>query len=172
MKLNACSGACALAALLLAGADPAAAADKFLGKFERWEAHRTGNGGDAVCFAATLPAKTDGKIAKRGEATLMIAHFPKRKAFAQVQVKAGFTLKKGAPFELAIDKKTFKLSAEGVSGYGDNAKENADIVTALKAGKTAAATGIPATGPKIVDTYSLAGLAKALAAIDKECGRK
>jgi len=176
MQGKAYSGACAVAAALaaaaLAGASPAGAADKLLGKFERWEAHRTGNGGDAVCFIATLPAKTEGKLAKRGEATLMIAHFPKRKAFGQVQVKAGFALKKGAPFELAIGTKSFKLSAEGDSGYGDTAKENAEIVAALKAGKTAAATGIPAAGPKIVDTYSLDGFSKALAAIDKECGRK
>ncbi len=172
MKVNAYSGACGLAALVLAGASPAGAADKFLGKFERWEAHRTGNGGDAVCFIATLPAKSEGKLAKRGEATLMIAHFPKRKAFGQVQVKAGFALKKGAPFELAIDKKTFKLSPDSDSAYGDTAKENVDIVAALKSGKTAAATSLPATGPKIVDTYSLDGFSKALAAIDKECGRK
>ena len=171
MKVNAYSGACAVAALLLAGASPAAA-DKFLGKFERWEAHRTGNAGDAVCFIATLPAKSEGKVVKRGEATLMIAHFPKRKAFGQVQVKAGFALKKSATFELAIGTKTFKLSADRDSGYGDTAKENAEIVAALKAGKTAAATSIPATGTKIVDTYSLDGFSKALAAIDKECGRK
>ena len=162
----ACLGAAALAAPALA------AGDKFLGRFEKWEAHKGGDGNDAYCFVAALPAKSEGKLAKRSEATLMIAHFPKRKAFGQVQVKAGFALKKGAKLELAVGAKTFKLAAEGDAAYGENAKENAEILGALKAGKAATATGLPATGPKIVDTYSLDGLAKALAAIDKECGRK
>ena len=153
-------------------APAAAAADKFLGRFETWEAHRGGEGNDAYCFIASLPAKSEGKLAKRSEATLMIAHFPKRKAFGQVQVKAGFALKKGAKLELAIGAKTYKLDGDGEAAYGENAKENAEIVAALKGGKTALATGLPATGPKIVDTYPLDGFAKALAAIDKECGRK
>ena len=162
--------ACAAGAALIA-ATPAAA-DKFLGRFDKWEAHKGGEGNDAYCFIAALPAKSEGKIAKRGEATLMIAHFPKRKSFGQVQVKAGFALKKGAKLELAVGTKTFKLGAEGDSAYGESTKENAEIVAALKGGKTAAATGLPGAGPKIVDTYPLDGFAKALAAIDKECGRK
>lgn len=152
-------------------AAPAAADDRFLGRFDKWEAHRGGNGGDAYCFIAALPAKSEGKIAKRGEATLMIAHFPKRKAFGQVQVKTGFALKKGARIELAIGAKSFKLVADGDAAYGDGAKENAEILAALKAGKTASATSVAAAGPKIVDTYPLDGFSKALAAIDKECRR-
>jgi invasion associated locus B (IalB) protein len=161
--------ACLAGAVLAA---PAAGADKFLGRFEKWEAHRGGDGNDAYCFIAALPAKSEGKIAKRGEATLMIAHFPKRKSFGQVQVKAGFALKKGAKLELAVGTKVFKLAADGDAAYGENSKENGEILAALKAGKTAAATGLPGTGAKIVDTYPLDGFAKALAAIDKECGRK
>lgn len=153
-------------------AQPAAAADKFLGRFAKWEAHQAGTGADTVCFIATLPAKTEGKVTKRGEATLMIAHFVKRKAWGQVQVKAGFALKKGSSVELAIGDKRFKLAADGSTGFGDGTKENADIVAALKAGKTATATEIPATGPKIVDSYSLDGFGKALAAIDKACNKK
>ena len=160
------------AALAATGAAPAAAADKFLGRFEKWEAHRGGEGNDAYCFIAALPAKSEGKIAKRGEATLMIAHFPKHKAFGRVQVKAGFALKKGTKLGLEIGSKSFKLDADGESAYGENAKENAEIVAALKAGKTATATGMPAAGPKITDTYPLDGFGEALAAIDKECGRK
>jgi len=157
------AAACAVAA------HPAAAADKFLGRFAKWEAHQAGTGADAVCFIATLPAKTEGKVAKRGEATLMIAHFVKRKAWGQVQVKAGFALKKGSNVELAIGDKRFKLAADGTTGFGEGTKENADILAALKSGKTATATEIPATGPKIVDSFSLDGFAKALAAIDNAC---
>lgn len=153
-------------------AAPVAAADKFIGRFDRWEAHRGGDGNDAYCFIAALPAKSEGKIAKRGEAVLMIAHFPKRRAFGQVQVKAGFALRKGSRLGLEIGAKTYALATDGDSGYGVGAKENAEIVAALKAGKSAEATALPGTGPRIVDVYPLDGFTKALAAIDKECARK
>lgn len=158
----------ALTAGIAVTAAPALAADKFLGRFGKWEAHQSGAGADAVCFIATLPAKTDGKVAKRGEATLMVAHFVKRKAWAQVQVKAGFALKKGSAVDLAVGDKRFKLTADNMTGFGEG-KENAEIVAALKAGSTATATELPAAGPKIVDSYSLDGFSKALAAIDKAC---
>lgn len=161
--------ACVAGAALAA---PAMSADKFLGRFDKWEAHKGGDGNDAYCFIAALPAKSEGKIAKRGEATLMIAHFPKRRAFGQVQVKAGVALKKGSKLILEIGNKTYTLAAEGDSAYGGSAKENAEIVAALKAGKSAESTALPGAGPKVVDIYSLDGFSKALAAIDKECGRK
>ena len=163
--------ACVAGAALTAAA-PSWAADKFLGRFDKWEAHKGGDGNDAYCFIAALPAKSEGKVAKRGEATLMIAHFPKRKSFGQVQVKAGFALKKGSKLGLEIGAKTYALAAEGDTAYGGNAKENAEIVAALKAGKSAEATAVPGAGPKITDIYPLDGFSKALAAIDKECGRK
>lgn len=148
---------------------PAQAADKFLGKFDDWEAHRTGAGKDAACFAATLPSKSEGKAAKRGEATLMISHFPGHKAFARIQVKAGVALKKGSKVELEIGSRSFALYADGESGFADDAKAHAEIVAALKAGKTATATLIPAAGARLVDTYSLDGVTAALAEIDKAC---
>ncbi len=149
-----------------------AGAQTLIGRFDKWEAIRGGSAQEPICFIAAVPAKSEGKIAKRGDAILMIGHFPKKKAFGQVQVKVGFALKKGARLELAVGAKSFKLVADGDSAYGENAKENGEIVAALKAGKTASATGLPANGAKIVDTYPLDGFAKALAAIDAACGRK
>lgn len=164
------AGALALVAALSGAAH---AADKFLGRFGKWEAHRIAVGAETLCYAASLPTKSEGKIAKRGEATLMIAHWPKRKTFGQIQAKAGFALKKDGTVDLAIGSKIFKLNAAGDSAYSDGAKADGEIQAALKAGATATATALAAAGnAKIVDTYSLDGLTKALAAIDKECGKK
>jgi invasion protein IalB len=164
-----------MAALALAGtlaSPPANAADAFLGRFESWEAHRSGAGKDTYCYIAALPTRSEGKVAKRGEAVLMVAHFPQHKAFGQVEVKTGFALKKGAEVELAIHDKTFKLAGERDSAHSVTVKDNETIVAALKAGKTASATSPSAAGPRVVDIYALAGFSKALAAIDKECGRR
>jgi invasion protein IalB len=159
------------AAALLISAGAAAAADKFIGKFDDWEAHRAGSGADTVCFVATLPTKTTSKLTKRGEAALMVAHFPQRKSFGQVQVKAGFALRKGMSVQLEVGDKDFKLAADGDAGYGDTARDNGEIVAAFRAGRTAEVT-FTAGNAKIVDTFSLGGFTKALAAIDKECGRR
>jgi hypothetical protein len=151
-------------------AGPAPAADKLLERSGDWEAIRASAGGEVFCLIAALPDKSEGKIAKRGEATLMVAHWPKKKAFGQVQAKTGFAIRKASSVDLVIDGKTFKLPADGDSGYGENAKANAELVAALKSGKSAVASATPAVGgAKITDTYSLEGFSKALAAIDKEC---
>lgn len=147
------------------------AADKELGRFGAWEAHRVTAGADVYCFVAALPAKSEGKLAKRGEATLMVAHWPKRKAFNQVTVKSGFAIKKETPLELGVGGKIWKLAAEGDGAHGGSAKANGEIVSALRAGKTATAGAVPQnSAARIADTYSLENFAKALAAIDKECG--
>jgi hypothetical protein len=162
----------AFALLMAASAPaPALAADKLLGKFGRWEAHRSSANNETFCYAASLPTKSDGKIAKRGEAALMISHWPKRKSFGQVQTKIGYAMKKEAGVDLAIGKKSFKLVVNGDSAYGENEKADTAILAALKGAKNATATSRPSEGSaKIVDTYAIDGLAKALAAIDKECG--
>ncbi|MEO6435941.1 MAG: TIGR02281 family clan AA aspartic protease [Tepidisphaeraceae bacterium] len=147
------------------------AADKFLGKYDRWEAYRTVNtSGDSACFVSTLPSKTIGRLGRQSEAALTIAHFPKRKAFGQVRVKVGVALKSGTPLELAIGTKRFKLATDGDSGFGATAKDNDEILAAIKFGQTAAATSVPAGGLRIVDTYALGGMSEALAVISKECG--
>lgn len=151
-----------------AGAD---AAEKYLGKFGDWLAYRTGDGADTVCFVATLPTKTEGRAAKRGEATLMIAHFPRHKAFGRVQIKAGLPLKKGTAVLLAVGDKEFSLTAEGDSAFGDDTRAHAEIAAALKAGTAATATLTPAAGAKLVDRFSLSGVSAALAEIDKVCKR-
>ena len=161
----------AAAALSASATVEAAPADKFLGRFAKWEAHQSGTGSDAVCFIAALPAKTDGKVTKRAEAALMVAHFAKRKSWGQVQVKAGFALKKGSNVELAVGDKRFNLPADGSTGFGEGDKENASIVAALKSGSAAVVTELTAAGAKIVDTFPLEGFSKALSAIDKACKR-
>jgi hypothetical protein len=168
MRIRPAIAACLL---LACAAAPAAAADKFLGKYDDWEAHRIGTGRNVVCFAATLPAKSEGSPRKRGEATLMIANFPGHKAYGRIQVKAGVALKKGGEVKLEVGDKAFTLYAEGDSGFARTSDQHAAIVAALKAGRSARATAISAAGARMVDIYSLSGVTAAIGEIDKACGR-
>lgn len=168
--------ACCLLAL---AAVPAAAADKFLGKFNAWEASRTAVKDEAVCFAASQPTKRDGKLpaagGKRAEPAFLIAHWSKRKAFGQIQVKAGFALDKESKAELTIGEKKFELFVRGDSAWARDAKTDAAILAAMRE-KDAKSVRIAMTAAagkvKFTDTYALIGLSRAMETIDKACGRK
>lgn len=168
---------CCLCAL--AAAPAAAAADKFLGKFNAWEASRTALKDEAVCFAASQPTKRDGKLpavsGKRVEPAFLVAHWSKRKAYGQIQVKAGFALEKDSKAELTVGDKKFEMFVRGDSAWARDAKTDAAILAAMreKDAKSVRIAMVAAAGKiKFSDTYSLLGLSKAMDTIDKACGRK
>ncbi len=160
------AGAC-----IAAATDPAVAQSKLLGEFESWDAAVITSGKSKSCYAASLPAKKDTK-AKRGEASLMVMHWPGRKRVNMVRVNAGYTYKKNAPAVLRIDKKAYKLFTRRGSAWAETSKLDLVLIKAMKGGTTATVEGTTAKGTKTVDTYALKGFAKALAAINKECGVK
>ena len=128
-----------------------ASADKFLGRFDKWEAHR-GEGNDLFCFIATLPAKSEGKLAKRGEATLMVAHFPKRRAFGQVQVKARFRREEGRHGRARGRREGGSSSRPTASRLMARAPRRTAEISRRQGRQDRDRHGSPTAGFKIVDT--------------------
>ena len=159
----------ALAALIVAGTS-ANAETKLLGKFAGWDAAASGVGKSRTCYISSLPGKTRGKIKRRAEASLTIAHWPLRKRFNEITVVAGYRLKKKSEVAVSIGGAAFRLFTKGQRAWayaGDDAK----LVRAMKAGASMNVSGVSARGRRIIDTYSLKGITKALAAIGKACPR-
>lgn len=163
------TGMAALAAILVAS--PGVGAEtKLLGKFAGWDAAATGAGKSRTCYISSLPSKSSGKYRKRGEASITIAHWPKRRRFDEVTVVAGYRYKKKSEVAVLIGGTGFRLFTQGGKAWayaGDDAK----LVRAMKAGASMRVTGVSGKGTRTVDTYSLKGIAKALAAIGKACPR-
>ena len=163
------AGILALAAMI-AASNGAGAETKLIGKFEGWDAATGGTGKARTCYISSLPKKSSGKYKKRGEASITIAHWPMRKRFNEITVVGGYRYKKKSEVAVLIGRTVFRLFTQGGRAWayaGDDAK----LVRAMKAGASMTVTGASTRGTRTVDTYSLKGITKALAAIGKACPR-
>ena len=158
-------------ALMLAASAAAAEDGKFLGAFLSWEAHAGRVGKSRVCYMSGLPRKSAGKYEKRGEASIIVTHWPGRKRFDEVSVVAGYSYKKGSKVEAEIDGAAFDLYTEADRAWR-YAGEDRKMVLAMRKGRTLVVKGVSSRGTRTTDTYSLRGFTAAHQAINKACGAK
>lgn len=161
----------ALAGALLA-ASPAQADDPTsLGTFDDWEAFTYQSAGAPVCYVFSVPKKTesDKKVAKRDPVYFLVTHFPGRKIRGQVSTIIGYPFKESSTVAVKVDDQAFELFTSGDTAWAAAADVEAQIVKALRTGKSLSVTGTSWKGTQTTDIYSLAGVAKALDKIDASC---
>jgi hypothetical protein len=156
----------ALAAVLAAA--HAAAEAKLISKHTDWDASQRTVGKERVCYVSSLPKKSTGKYNKRGEASVIIAHWPKRKRWAEVTVNAGYKYKPKSEVVIRIGGADHRLFTNGEQAYAYKG-EDTKLVRAMRAGASMIVVGVSSRGTRTVDTYSLKGISAALKAIDAEC---
>ena len=161
---------CPVIAFLLAL--PAGAADEVLGKFESWDAIASTDGKAKLCYVAGLPQKSEGDYTKRGEASLIISHWPAQKRFYVVEINAGYDYKKGSDATVQIGGHSFRLFTKDASAWTESPQADSALVAAMKAGASMTVVGESSRGTKTTDVYDLSGVTAAIGAIDKACDVK
>ena len=143
---------------------------KSLGEFGAWRASSYLEGGKKVCFASALADQVVGGDKGRKPTFLLVTHRPGDAG--QVSINGPWGFKKDAEIELQVGgmKNTFFSKGE----YAWTVQQGADkvVVAAMQKGRNVVVHAVPVHGTAISDTISLDGFARALAAIDKECGVK
>lgn len=128
------------------------------------------------CWGVATPKQTinsrDGRVVavKRGQILLMVFYRPKAGAKGQVAFTGGYPFKKGSTVNLDISGTTFELFTEGEWAWPASAAEDSKIITAMKRGAQAVATGVSGRGTKTEDTFSLLGFTAAVEDAQKRCG--
>ena len=89
-----------------------------------------------------------------------------------VSFDEGYPLNDDDDVTLEIGRDKFPLFAKDDSAWARTSDLDKQIVAALAKEKSAVVKGTPKKGHATIDTYSLAGFAKALALIDKACDVK
>lgn len=161
-----------LAAGLLGGVSffyPARA--KPVGSFGAWSAYALNEKAGRLCYLSAVPGKSSGKYAKRGDIFMQITHRPPR-VRNEVSVIAGYTYQADSGVEVEIDGKKFELFTSRDTAWSRDAKGDAALVRAMRAGATMIVRGTSSRGTLTTDTYSLAGFTKGHNAITKACGLK
>lgn len=141
--------------------------------FKDWSVHITGKNKKKICYLHGEPKKSAGKYKRRGPTYLQVAHRRADGARNEVSITAGYSYKKGSAVSVKIDKKkTFSMFTDGATAWSRDARDDASLVAAMRAGTTMVVTGTSKRGTVTTDRYSLAGFTAAHKAINRACGKK
>jgi len=154
-------------------ADAKAVEQRDLGQFGSWNAYSYQEGGSTVCFTLSRPVKADAAGRSRGEVLAYITHRPAENSLSIPHFVAGYTYKKGSGAKVTVDgKRNFDLFTEGDTAWARDDRSDKELLKAIRGGKTLVLKGTSGRGTSTSDTFSLGGIGKALAAIDKACNVK
>lgn len=159
-----------VASLLPSGAPAVAAEAKRIGTFDAWSAFSFGDGQSKLCYVHSVPESSDGDYTRRGETYVQITHRPAEKSLNVIGITAGYVYKPGSEAEVEIDGNKHTLFTNGDGAWARDAKGDAALVAAMKAGNTMIVRGTSTRGTLTIDTYSLRGFTAAHNAINKACG--
>ncbi len=154
-----------LAAFLVVCAAPAQA--DFLGKFQDWEAHERTDNGAKVCYAASVPSKSEGKYTRRGDVFLLVSHRPGDKMIGFVSMEAGYPYGKTSKIMARIGGASFPMFPDGELAF---AYEDKPLVEAMIRGQDMVVKGTSSRGTLTTDTFSLSGFTAAYKAASEACG--
>lgn len=141
-----------------------------LGTIGAWSAYASGEKPGRICYLVGRPQKTESAGVARKAPVAMVTHRPSENIANVISFVEGYPLKTGSDVALEIDDKKFDLFTNDDSAWARTAELDRTIVSTLAKGRTATVKGTPNNGKPTIDTYSLAGFAKALALIDEACG--
>ncbi len=166
-----------LAVLAIAVALPTGAAaaqkKKLIDVFDDWSAFAQGEGAGRVCYAGTIPKKSEGAVPNRGAVHVMVTHRPGEKRVGEVSITAGYAYKPNEPVVVEIDGQKYDLFTQGDTAWAADKERDAKLTAAMRrSAGNMIVRGTPTRGAKTVDTYSLAGFTAAWNAIGAACGIK
>ncbi len=148
---------------------PSTASADFLGTFDDWEAHARGSGAAKVCYAASVPSKSEGKYSKRGDVFLLVTNRPAAKQTGVVSLEAGYAYGDKSKITATVGDASFAMFPSGDVSF---AFEDPPLVKAMIRGASLVIKGTSARGTLTTDTFSLKGFTAALKAANKACGVK
>ncbi len=141
-----------------------------MGTFEDWESFSYQDQGKPVCYIYSTPKKTESlKKVKRDPVYFLVTNYPGRKIKGQVSTIIGYPFKESSVVTVKVDDASFELYTNGDAAWAATPEVEAAIVKAMKTGKIFTVTGTSWKGTETTDSYSLAGISKALDKIDSSC---
>ena len=162
----------ALAAIAMGASGSLARADDptSMGSFDDWESFTYQDQGKPVCYVYSTPKKTEAaKKVKRDPVYFLITNYPGRKLKGQVSTIIGYPFKESSTVTVKVNDASFELYTNGDAAWAAAPETEVAIVKAMKTAKALTVTGTSWKGTETTDTYSLAGIGKALDKIDSSC---
>jgi invasion protein IalB len=142
-----------------------------LGQFGDWGAYKASPGGKTVCFALSKPttAVTDPPGRSRDPSYAFVSTRPAEKVKNEVSVIVGYPQKPGVDATATIGSASYVMYTQNDGAWVKNAAEEAQMVDAMRKGADLVIKSVSTHNTKTTDTYSLKGIADALAKVAAEC---
>lgn len=161
-----------VAMVVLTGFGAEAQEVKPLGAFGKWSAYSYDDAGKQVCYAASLPIKSEGAYKSRGEVQILITHRPADQAVDVVSIVAGYSYKPDTDANVSVGTRRFDLFTVEGRAWARDAKTDKDLVQAFIKANSMVVKGVSSRGTPTTDTFSLQGFTAAYKAIGDACGLK
>ena len=144
--------------------------DKHEGRFGEWDVVTTTEGKTKVCYILSRPKKSEGEVAKRQKAFVLVTHRPSQNGV--VSVNGGFNYKEGSEALVEVGAEKFQFYTSPKTPDTAWALDDGKVLQAMLKAKSMVVRGTPAKGAAVTDTYSLEGAQKAYQEMSKACGVK
>ena len=145
---------------------PVAAQQQSLGIFGLWGAFA----GRERCYAIAEPRQPP--RAGEGRRFAAVGWWPGRGVKGQLHIRFARAKRSGSAVLLRIDDRTFQLGGGGADAWAPDARADAEIVAAMRAGLEMTVETRAEGGALIRDAYTLRGAATALDAAAIACARR
>lgn len=141
-----------------------AAGRQTLGVFDRWGAFR--DAAPSRCYAISEPF---GRVVNGRRAFASIATWPGAGLRNQLHVRLSRDRQRTARVTLSIGERRFELVAGLADAWSPDARTDAAIVAAMRAGRSLSVETLSMRGAPFADTYTLRGAATAIDAAAVGC---
>ena len=149
----------------------AASAQTTLGEFNKWSAYAFNDSDGKMCVASSEPiaSKYSQPIKGRDSVLFLITRFPDEKVDNEPSTVIGYPFATDAKVTIEIDGKSefTMFTDDDLAWLAD--EHDSTVVDAMRKGSQMIVEGTSRRGTVTKDTYSLAGVTAAIAAITKEC---
>ena len=151
--------------------------DVFAGKTEEvfadWHVLTNIEGGQKICYIASISQEEQGNFKKRSDPYLLVSKFLGREP--EVSVSSGYPYKLGDDVEFKVtdyqqqEKKYNLRKIHGELAWAETSKLDQEIIAGFKRGKILVVKGVSGKGTYSLDSYSLSGFTKAYAKMMSLC---
>ncbi|MEF2071543.1 invasion associated locus B family protein [Consotaella aegiceratis] len=153
------------AILTLSSVATAAQTPTRMNQFNYWGSYSYENNGEKICYILSTPTKMEPASVDHGDIFFLVSQKPGQGISYEPQVVMGYPLREGSKVTLDVDGKKYSMFTKGESAWMENAAEEPQLVTALKAGSTLQVDATSQRGTNTHYTYSLSGVTAALDSI-------
>lgn len=120
-----------------------------------------------ICYILSIPTEKQPTDRDHGDVFFLVSQKPDGSGRFEPQVEVGYPLQANADVVVNIDGKEFKMFSQGNNAWLSDVKQEPDLVSAMRSGRSMKVAGKSSRGTATSYTYSLSGVTAALGEVSK-----